>query len=85
MALLYKDIFSLRFDDFPDLETVRGTEDLSRDFIKFAAGGVGELSVSFSFCEKLKPGNTVETGVVPGSLSFSESFSPNLLSSVKVG
>ena len=57
------------------------TEDLSTDFIKFAAVVVGEVSFSFSFCEKLLPGKNVETVVV----SFSESFTPNLLSSVKVG
>ena len=51
--------------------------DSSNDIIKFAAVGVGEVSFSFSFCER----NNVETVVV----SFSESFTPNLLSSVKVG
>ena len=62
-----------------------GTEDLLTEFIKFAAVEVGEVSFSFSFWEKLPPRYTVETVVVPDSLSFSESFSPNSLSSVKVG
>ena len=78
-------IFCLGFDDFPGLETVRGTEDLLTEFMKFAGVVVGEVSICFSFCEKLPARNTVETVVVPESVSFSESFSPNSLSSVKVG